>query len=238
MNIVAIASQKGGAGKSTFALNLATLADAEGKPAVLVDTDAQGSLFAWHRLRSKRTPLLASCDGSGLAAVLDTARRHGGVDWAFIDGPPHNNDDIAEMMRIATLVVIPTRPGLFDLASVAATIDLARRLKRPFFVALNAVPPKRGITEAPVVIAARKAIADLGAPVWRGAVAQRAVYMQALASGSAVTELEPEGAAADEMRLLWRDVGNAARAMAGFHPGRSEDEQLVPEAQRRVRYQA
>ncbi len=238
MNIVAIASQKGGAGKSTFALNLAALADAQGKPAVLVDTDAQGSLLVWHRLRGKATPLLASCDGSGLGAVLGTARRHGGVEWVFIDGPPQNNDGVAEMMRLATLVVIPTRPGLFDLASVCATIDLAKRLKRPFFVALNAVPPKRGITEAPAVIAARRAIADLGAPVWRGAVAQRAVHMQALASGKSVTELEPAGPAADEMRLLWRDVGNVARAMAGFDSGRIENERAAPEPQRRVRYQA
>lgn len=226
MKIIAIASQKGGAGKSTFAVNLAALADAKGAPSLLIDVDAQGSLSVWHRLRNERTPLLASCAATGLDAVLDIARRHGGVEWVFIDGPPQNNDDIVDMMGVATLVVIPTRPAVFDVASVAATIDLARRLKRPFFVALNAAPPKRGIAESPVIAAARKALRDMGAPVWRGAIAQRALYMQALASGRSAAEIEPSGPAAEEMRLLWRDVANAARAMHAYNlaPARAATE--------------
>ena len=64
----------------------------------------------------------------------------------------------------------------------------------------------------------------MGAPVWRGAVAQRAVYAHALAAGQAVTEFEPTGPAADEMRLLWRDVSEAARAMAQYQRARLSDQ--------------
>jgi chromosome partitioning protein len=113
-------------------------------------------------------------------------------------------------------VLIPTRIAVFDLASLPTTIALARRSERPFFVALNAVPPKRGITESPVVIAARRAIKDMGAPVWQGALAHRSAHAQALETGKAVTEFEPTGAAADEMRMLWRDVSEAARAIANY----------------------
>ena len=153
--------------------------------------------------------------------MLETARRHKAIEWVFIDGAAQAGDDVGTIMNVATLVLIPTRPGLFDLASLPATIAVARRNKRPFFVALNAVPPKRGITESPIVGAARKAVRDMGAPVWRGAVAQRAVYAHALASGQAVTEFETSGPASDEMRLLWRDVGDAARAMAQHQMPRS-----------------
>ena len=214
MHIIAIASQKGGAGKSTFAVNLAALADREDSPALLVDTDVQGSLSVWHRARGARTPLLVPCRIDELGEVLDTARRQKNVQWVFIDGPAQANDQVATMMKTATLVLIPTRPAVFDLASVPATIAIARRQRRPFFVALNAVPAKRGVLELPIVDAARRAIRDMGAPVWRGAIAQRAVYAHALASGQAVTEFEATGPATDEMRALWRDVSDAARAMA------------------------
>jgi chromosome partitioning protein len=216
VHIIAIASQKGGAGKSTFAANLATLADREGAPVLLIDTDRQGSLSVWHKLRAARTPLLVPCRPDELGNVLDTARRHGGIEWVFIDGPPQNNEEIAAMMLPATLVLIPTRLAVFDLAAVPATIAMARKVRRPFFVALNAVPPKRGVMDSPMVTAARGAIRDMGAPVWRGAVAQRAVYQHALASGQAVTEFESSGPAAEEMRQLWRDVSEAARAMANY----------------------
>ncbi len=216
MYIIAIASQKGGAGKSTFAVNLAALADRENAPALLIDADAQGSLAVWHKARRTRTPLLVGCGASELDGVLETARRHKTIEWVFIDGPAQANDEVTAMMKAATLVLIPTRAAVFDLASLPATIAAARRIRRPFFVALNAVPPKRGILESPIVSAARKAVKDMGAPVWRGAIAQRAVYAHALASGQAVTEFETAGPAADEMRLLWRDVSEAARAMAHY----------------------
>jgi chromosome partitioning protein len=167
-------------------------------------------------MRSGPTPLLASCRADELDDVLDAARRSGQVQWAFIDGPPQADETITITMRAATLVLIPSRPSLFDIASVPTTIALARKAKRPFFVALNAVPPKRGVTDASVVSAARKSIRDMGAPVWRGSVAQRAAYAHALASGQAVTEFEPSGPAAIEMRSLWHDVSEAARAMAHY----------------------
>jgi chromosome partitioning protein len=136
------------------------------------------------------------------------------VEWVFIDGPPRHNDEIATMMLASTIVLIPSRPAIFDVASSAATVAMARKLHRPFFIVLNAIPARRGVLDAPVVTNARRAFRELGAPVWRGALGQRAVYGHSLATGEAVTECEPDGAAAAEMRSLWRDLERAALAMA------------------------
>ena len=214
MQIVTLASQKGGAGKSTFAVNLAVLANQEGAPALLIDTDPQASLSVWRHLRRSSRPMLVSCGADKLDNIVSIARRNGRVEWVFIDGPPHNDQHIAAMMRVADLVVVPARPAVFDLAAAANTVDMAQRLQAPFFVALNAVPPKRGIAEASTVTIARKAIRGMGAPIWRGAISQRSAYVQSLASGQAVTEFEPDGVPAQEMRHLWRDVREAAQAMA------------------------
>ncbi|HRY22888.1 MAG TPA: ParA family protein, partial [Geminicoccaceae bacterium] len=49
--IVTIAQQKGGAGKTTLAIQLATAMRQAGRSVAVVDIDPQGSLTAWVRLR-------------------------------------------------------------------------------------------------------------------------------------------------------------------------------------------
>lgn len=71
MKILVLASQKGGAGKTTLAAHLAVAAEQAGAgPAVLLDTDPQGSLSAWWNSREDDTPALAAASLAELPAKL------------------------------------------------------------------------------------------------------------------------------------------------------------------------
>ena len=71
MQVIVLASQKGGAGKTTLAAHLAVAAEAAGDgPAVLIDTDPQGSLSAWWNVRDAETPALAPTTIAELPAKL------------------------------------------------------------------------------------------------------------------------------------------------------------------------
>jgi chromosome partitioning protein len=88
MRILTIASQKGGAGKTTLAAHLAVEAERTGAgPVAVVDTDPQGSLAAWWNSREATAPLFASVDIARLPDHLRTLDRRW-VQLVVIDTPP------------------------------------------------------------------------------------------------------------------------------------------------------
>ena len=60
MTTIAILSQKGGAGKTTLAINLAGAAEAAGHQVVIIDLDPQASAKAWYDRRGKEHPVVIS----------------------------------------------------------------------------------------------------------------------------------------------------------------------------------
>src|SRR5262249_29060206 len=105
-----------------------------------------------------------------------------GVEWVFIDTAPTMWVVVQEPIRAATLVVIPARPGFFDLAAVTETVKIARERQKPYAVVINAAPVKRDERESPTVAASRGRLEALGIPVWSGQISQRAGYMASLAA--------------------------------------------------------
>src|SRR5690348_6953410 len=68
MQVLVLASQKGGAGKTTLAFHFAVAAEAVGAgPVAMLDTDDQGTLTKWWQKRESDTPRLANCEVGTLA---------------------------------------------------------------------------------------------------------------------------------------------------------------------------
>lgn len=205
VHVIAIAARKGGVGKTTLAMHLSVLASAPGRPALLLDTDPQHSLAWWHRLRKDDEPNLIEADARELPDIIEAARREG-FGRVIIDTPPHAEDSILSAMRVADLIVVPTRPGPLDLAAVATTLDLAHRLGKAPLAVLNHCPPRTGAAEPAIVTEARAALANMGATVAATAVANRVSMSHAILTGSTVNEHEPGGKAAGEVEALWREI--------------------------------
>src|SRR5215468_12544166 len=153
MNVITVASRKGGAGKSTLTAHLAAQAQSLGKRCLIIDADPQGSLSLWHSLRQGGEPALVSAargiDGPLALAMVE------GYEWVFIDTAPTMWVVVQEAIRAATMVLIPARPGFFDLAAVRETVKTARDLIKPYCVVLNAAPAMRDARESPVLAQSR-----------------------------------------------------------------------------------
>jgi Mrp family chromosome partitioning ATPase len=124
MRIIAVCSQKGGSGKTTIAGHLAVQAGLAGHgPAVLIDTDPQGSLAEWWRARKDDVPALAKVKLEELDDNLAELRSYG-TSVAIIDTPPALTGSIEQVMAIADLIVIPARPSPHDLRAVGAKVAM------------------------------------------------------------------------------------------------------------------
>src|SRR5215472_18274275 len=171
MNVITLASRKGGAGKTTLTAHLAAYAHGLGHRCLIVDADPQGSLTLWHSMRPDRQPALQSA-ARGIDRALAFAQVDG-YEWVFIDTAPTMWVVVQEAIRAASLVVIPARPGFFDIAAVRETVAIARQGKKPYAVVINAAPVKRDDKEAPAVLQSRAALHKLSIPVSSGQISQR-----------------------------------------------------------------
>jgi chromosome partitioning protein len=135
----------------------------------------------------------------------------------FIDTPPNKTSIVTDAIRLATLVVIPARPSVFDVAAVTDTIQLCRELRRPYAVVMNAAPPKRGDKEASMVADARAGLTSIRAPVWSGQITHRNDLSFALGAGAGANEFDPDSAAAAEMAQLWTAIDKSVKAINGAY---------------------
>ena len=205
MKTLALLSQKGGSGKSTLAVHLAVIAQATGRRTVIIDLDPQRSAAGWWDTRTAETPELVETTPADLRGVLDAARADG-VALCVIDTRPSAGADAKAAATLADLVLIPTRPAIFDLKAIGATVDVVTSAKVPAFIVLNGTPASRGFGEASTTADARRALADYSIPVAPVVIGLRAALAHALIDGRAVNEFDPAAKAALEMTALWQLV--------------------------------
>ena len=213
MNVIVFASRKGGSGKSTLTAHLAAHVHKPSKPCLLVDADPQGSLTLWHKLRGTNEPPLKAANRS-VSEIVATAKRDG-FEWVFIDTPPNMSAVVEDAVRNATMVVIPARPGVFDVNAVQETIQTCRSARKPYAVVINGAPALREGVESRIVTIAREALAKFRAPVWGGQVTNRADLLLALGHGEGALEYYSEGRAASEISRLWAAIERSVKAIRG-----------------------
>jgi chromosome partitioning protein len=208
MQTIALIAQKGGTGKTTLALSLAVAAMQAGRTVAIIDLDPQSSAGNWAERRNQDNPAVVSAHVPRLAAVIATARENG-TDLLIIDTPGKSEQTALAAAKAADLVLIPSRPQVYDLETLAASKEIVELAGGPLaFVVLNAVPPQGRRHEE-----ARAVIAELNLPVCPTILVQRAAYGDAPNAGQGVTEYEPDGKAAEEIREVWKFTSKLLQKM-------------------------
>ena len=197
MKIIAIVSQKGGAGKTTLAVHLATAAAAAKHSTAIIDLDPQGTATSWGDRRKADSPEVVSGQAIRLPALLKAAEQNG-AKFLVLDTAPNADQTASLACRAADVVLIPCRPSTFDLEAIETTLLLAKAASKPAYVVLNAVPPRSGIGKE-----ASEGLAARGAQVAPFHLTHRAAFTHGVIDGRTASEFEPTGKAAEEIAALY-----------------------------------
>lgn len=202
MRVIAVASQKGGSGKTTIAGHIAVAAERAGAGSVaLIDTDPQGSLADWWNERETATPVFVHTSTDRLEEDIERLRGLD-VDLLIIDTPPAITATIAGVIRVADLVLVPTRPSPHDLRSVGRTVEIVEALGKPLVFVINAATPRARITsEAAIALSQHGTLAP-------SIVHQRVDFAASMIDGRTVLELSEEAPSSKEIRKLWTYIAS------------------------------
>jgi chromosome partitioning protein len=209
MRTVAIASQKGGAGKSTVAAHLAVEAERIGAgPVAVVDIDPQGSLAAWWNAREAATPAFAAVDVRRLPEHLAALAQHG-IELVIVDTPPGQIETMRLAIAEADLVVVPMRPSPHDLRAVGTTLEELDAAAKAFVFVVNAAVPRTHIAMDAV-----RALAQHG-KVAPAILHHRIDFAASMLDGRTAPELNAASRSAAEIKELWiyvnAQLGKSAR---------------------------
>jgi chromosome partitioning protein len=205
MNVITVASCKGGTGKTTLTAQLAGFASTQGRRCLVIDADPKGS-FALYNSRRVEGALPLATAARGIKRQLEVAAILG-YDWVLIDTPPQRSAAMREAVLAATMLIIPARPGLFDLAAVRETADLVRECNKPFAVVITIAPVKRDDSKAPAVAEARLFLDKSDIPVWAGQISERTGFAHAAG------EAEARALAAAEIARLWSMIERSVETL-------------------------
>jgi chromosome partitioning protein len=202
MKTIVIMNQKGGAGKTTLAVHIATAAYRAGYPAAILDMDQQGTAEAWHGWREKtageKEPAVFPAKIPTLESWLKRVKDAGAA-LTVIDTAPLAQGEAIAAAKVSDLILSPCRPASFDLHAIKLTADLASHTGKPAFAIFNGGPPRK----ATIYDDSAKVLASYGLDLAPVRLSERVVFKQAVGSGQTAQEIEPEGKAAAEVAALW-----------------------------------
>jgi len=195
--VIAVAQQKGGAGKTMLTAQFAVALAGEARVALL-DIDPQASLTVWGKLREATAKAahhvpVETVSGWRLAKELETLKA--AYDYVLIDTPPVIDSDARRAIRAADLVLIPMNPAPPDLWAAEGTLKLAAEEKRKTALVFNRAPAASRLRKR-----LEAEIAARGLTLLSVALANRAGYANTFADGLGVTEAGPTTQAAEELR--------------------------------------
>jgi chromosome partitioning protein len=211
-DIVVVAMEKGGVGKTTLSGNLSVMSLLAGHDTLLVDADKQETTTGWADMRFENgvEPRVVTAKKTGKigADLLSFAEKYSRV---IVDVGGRDSTEMRQAVAVATHLIIPVQPSVFDTWSIDRMLTLIKDVEEktghraPGHILINCASPSTNEVEETL-----EALADYKdeLPILNTRIMDRVAFRRAARAGQSLIEYEPKGAAADEIKQLYEEVFN------------------------------
>lgn len=203
MKIITVANSKGGVGKSTISANLAVEMVRAGHRVLLVDADVQGSCVGFRGLRETADIKVMSMT----TPTLDKDLVDFNFDYIIVDAGGRDTGVFRSAILAADLLLIPTLPSQYDIWACGDTIEILElcrcRKNIEARMVLNRIIPNSRIEKG--ALGALQEFEEK-VPLAETKLVSRVAFSESVNCGMGVSEYEPDGKAALEMKSLFEEV--------------------------------
>jgi chromosome partitioning protein len=202
--IVSLINQKGGVGKTTAAVNLASGLAEAGNRILVVDADPQGSVVQWQSIADGAEFEVLHLPSPQLSKELKTVSRR--YDHIVVDSPPAIEDITRAAIEVSNLAIIPIAPSPLDIWSSKETIALVNTLGKKYRKLNAKILIYRKIPGTRLGKEARDAMQSYNLDILATEISQRIVFVEAMIAGLSVLKYAPKSIAANEIRSLCVEI--------------------------------
>lgn len=206
--IISVINQKGGVGKTTLSIHIASTLAMAGKKVLLIDADAQGSALGWAGARESDHILsVVGMPSNTIHKQVKLLKND--YDFIVIDGPPRVYDVAKSCIAASDLVLVPIQPSPYDVWSAEEVLKLVREVKEPLssykeikaaFV-LNRVIPNSVIGRD-----VHEVLKQYDIPTLKTSIYQRVAYAESASRGTTTIEEDPGSLAGKEIKKLTEEL--------------------------------
>ncbi len=189
MKIITVTGYKGGVGKSTTAIHLATFFSELGKT-LLVDGDLNKTSITW--AERGEFPFEVVNQHKAMKAII-------GNDYVIIDTPARpDSDELKELAEGCDLLILPTTPDVVSLQPMMQTAKDLEDIKTEviYRILITIVPPYPN-KEGQVM---QKELQKSNVPVFNTLIRRTTGYQQAAMKGVPIRDLK-----SSDLKKAWQD---------------------------------